>query len=69
MSWNFSPFAGPWLATHLWNYYDYTRDRKFLEHEAYDIIKNSANFAADYLWKRDDGIYTATPSSKSVDLQ
>ena len=63
MSWNFSPFAGPWLATHLWNYYDYTRDRFFLEHEAYDIIKNSANFAADYLWKRDDGIYTAAPST------
>ena len=63
MSWNFSPFAGPWLATHLWNYYDYTRDHKFLANEAYDIIKGSARFATDYLWRRKDGIYTAAPST------
>ncbi len=63
MSWNFSPFAGPWLATHLWDYYDYTRDRKFLADEAYDIIKGSADFAADYLWHRPDGTYTAAPST------
>lgn len=63
MSWNFSPFAGPWLATHLWNYYDYTRDHKFLANEAYDIIKGSARFATDYLWRRKDGIFTAAPST------
>ena len=63
MSWNFSPFAGPWLATHLWDYYDYTRDRSFLEKEAYDIIKGSADFAADYLWHKPDGTYTAAPST------
>ena len=63
MSWNFSPFAGPWLATHLWDYYDYTRDKKFLSETAYDIIKGSANFATDYLWHRKDGVYTAAPST------
>ena len=63
MSWNFSPFAGPWLATHLWDYYDYTRDKKFLSDTAYDIIKGSANFATDYLWHRKDGVYTAAPST------
>lgn len=63
MSWNFSPFAGPWLATHLWNYYDYTRDREFLANEAYDMIKGSARFATDYLWRRKDGIFTAAPST------
>lgn len=62
MSWNFSPFAGPWLATHLWNYYDFTRDRRFLA-EYYDILKGSADFAADYLWHRPDGVYTAAPST------
>lgn len=63
MSWNFSPFAGPWLATHLWNYYDYTRDHEFLANEAYDMIKGSARFATDYLWRRKDGIFTAAPST------
>ena len=63
MSWNFSPFAGPWLATHVWDYYDYTRDRQFLVNTGYDIIKGSADFAADYLWHRADGVYTAAPST------
>lgn len=63
MSWNLNPVAGPWLATHLWDYYDYTRDKKFLKDEAYELIKSSANFAVDYLWKNPKGIYTAAPST------
>ena len=62
MSWNFSPFAGPWLATHMWDYYDYTRDLNWLA-SVYDIIKGSAEFASDYLWHRPDGVYTAAPST------
>lgn len=63
MSWNFSPVAGPWLATHVWNYYDYTRDFDFLEEIGYNIIKESAMFAVDYLWHKSDGTYTAAPST------
>ncbi|MEG2163418.1 MAG: glycoside hydrolase N-terminal domain-containing protein [Bacteroidales bacterium] len=63
MNWNLNPVAGPWLATHIWEYYDYTRDKKFLKDVGYELIKNSANFAVDYLWKRPDGIYTAAPST------
>lgn len=63
MSWNFSPMAGPWLATHLWEYYDYTRDKKFLKETGYDLIKSSANFTVDYLWHKPDGTYTAAPST------
>ncbi len=63
MSWNFNPMAGPWLATHIWEYYDYTRDKQFLKEIGYDLIKSSANFAVDYLWKRPDGSYTAAPST------
>ena len=55
--------AGPWLATHIWDYYDYTRDRKFLKETGYDIIKSSAQFAADFLWHKPDGTYTAAPST------
>lgn len=63
MSWNFNPMAGPWLATHIWEYYDYTRDKRFLKDIGYDLIKSSAQFACDYLWKRPDGSYTAAPST------
>ena len=63
MSWNFSPMAGPWLATHVWEYYDYTRDKKFLKQIGYDLLKSSADFTVDYLWHRPDGSYTAAPST------
>lgn len=63
MSWNFSPMAGPWLATHVWEYYDYTRDKKFLKEIGYDLIKGAAQFSVDYLWHKPDGTYTAAPST------
>lgn len=63
MSWNFSPVAGPWLATHIWEYYDYTRDKKFLKEIGYDLIKGAAQFSVDYLWHKPDGTYTAAPST------
>ena len=63
MSWNFNPMAGPWLATHLWEYYDYTRDKEFLKTTGYDLIRSSARFAVDYLWHKPDGSYTAAPST------
>ena len=63
MSWNFNPMAGPWLATHIWEHYEYTQDKTFLKKTGYDLIRSSADFAADYLWKRPDGTYTAAPST------
>ena len=63
MSWNLNPTAGPWLATHIWEYYDYTKDLKFLKETGYELIKSSANFTVDYLWHKPDGTYTAAPST------
>lgn len=63
MSWNFNPMAYPWLATHVWEYYDYTKDLKFLKETGYELIKSSANFTVDYLWHKPDGTYTAAPST------
>lgn len=63
MSWNFNPMAGPWLATHVWEYYDYTRDKAFLKETGYALLKSSAQFTVDYLWRKPDGTYTAAPST------
>ena len=63
MEWNFNPMAGPWLATHIWEYYDFTRDKKFLRETGYDLIKGAAQFSVDYLWHKPDGTYTAAPST------
>ena len=63
MIYNLSPMAGPWLATHMWDYYDYTRDKSFLKTTGYELIKSAAEFTVDYLWRRSDGSYTAAPST------
>lgn len=63
MRWNFNPIGGPWLATHAWEHYEYTRDKKFLKETGYDLIKGGALFAVDYLWHKPDGTYTAAPST------
>ncbi len=63
MTWNLCPMAGPWLATHLWDYYDFTRDTAFLRSTAYGILRSSARFTVDYLWQKPDGTYTAAPST------
>jgi len=61
MSWNYNPSAGPWLATMIWDYYDYTRDKEWLRAVGYPIIKSSANFVSDMLYLH-AGSYTSAPS-------
>ena len=63
MSWNYNPVASSWLATHLWDYYDYTRDVKYLRETVYPLMKGCALFCEDYLWKKPDGTLTAAPST------
>ncbi len=63
LAWNYNPMAASWLATHLWDYYDFTRDRKYLRDIAYPLIKGCALFTQDFLWLRSDGTYTAAPST------
>ena len=63
MSWNYNPMAASWLATHLWDYYDYTRDTDFLRTTAYPLMKGCALFTEDFLWRKPDGTLTAAPST------
>jgi len=63
VNWNYNPMAASWLATHLWDYYDYTRDESFLKDTAYPLIKQCAEFCEDYLWRSPEGYLTANPSS------
>lgn len=63
MSWNYNPVAAHWLAAHLWEYYDFTRDKKFLRQVAYPVLKECAQFSEDFLWQKPDGTLTAAPST------
>src|SRR3989442_796699 len=47
------PMGGAWLSLHLWEHYDFTRDRQFLARRAYPVMKEAAEFFLDYLV--DDG--------------
>lgn len=47
-SWGQFPTAGAWLCQHLWEHYDFSRDRRFLEW-AYPIMKEAAQFCLDFL--------------------
>ncbi|MDE7411002.1 MAG: glycoside hydrolase family 95 protein [Paramuribaculum sp.] len=61
MSWNYNPTAGPWLTTQIWEFFDYTRDMDWLREIGYPIIKASADFVCDLLYKH-NGTYTSAPS-------
>ncbi len=47
-AWGDFPNGGAWLATHLWQHYLYTADKKFLK-EWYPVLKGAAEFYLDYL--------------------
>ena len=47
------PMGGAWLSLHLWDHYDFTRNREFLARRAYPVMKEAAEFLIDYLI--DDG--------------
>lgn len=63
MTWNYNPVASSWLATHLWEYYDFTRDKNFLRETAYPLMRGCAKFCQDFLWRKPDGTLTAAPST------
>lgn len=51
--WGLWPMGAAWLSLHLWDHYDYTRNKVFLEFRAYPVMKEAAEFFLDYL--QDDG--------------
>jgi len=47
-TWGMFPTGGAWLTTHLWQYYLYTGDKRFLE-ACYPILKGAADFLLSYM--------------------
>src|SRR5579859_283116 len=47
------PMGAAWLSLHLWEHYDFLRDREFLARRAYPTMKEAAEFLLDCL--ADDG--------------
>jgi alpha-L-fucosidase 2 len=55
--------GGPWLCQHLWEHYQFTRDKQFLRDRAYPVMKGAAEFLLDYLAEDSNGRLVTIPST------
>jgi len=62
--WGMWPTGGAWLCKHLWDHYDYGRDRAYLA-EVYPLLKGAAQFFLDTLVADPTGKYLITSPSIS----
>lgn len=58
------PTGGAWLCKHLWDHYDYGRDRAFLA-DVYPVMKGAAEFFLDTLVPDASGQFLVTSPSMS----
>ena len=56
------PMGAAWLSLHLWDHYDFTRDRAFLRDRAYPTMKEAAAFLLDYMTVDGHGRLVTGPS-------
>uniref|UniRef100_UPI00286D69D3 glycoside hydrolase family 95 protein n=1 Tax=Armatimonas sp. TaxID=1872638 RepID=UPI00286D69D3 len=63
-TWGTFTVGGAWLCTHLWEHYEYTKDKKFLK-ESYPLLEGSVQFFLDYLVKHPNGKWLVTNPSTS----
>ena len=49
LGWGLHVTGGVWIATHLWQHYQFTGDREFLARRAYPVLKGAAEFFLAYL--------------------
>ncbi|MCI5833310.1 MAG: glycoside hydrolase family 95 protein [Prevotella sp.] len=58
-NWN---MGGTWLATHIWEHYDFGRDKAFLK-QYYPLLKGAAEFCLDWLVEKDGKLITSPGTS------
>lgn len=54
--------AVPWLCTHLWEHYIYTKNSQYLKERFY-LIEEACRFFIHVLRKNEDGLYECFPST------
>ncbi|NCI46092.1 glycoside hydrolase family 95 protein [Sediminibacterium soli] len=63
--WSAWPMAGAWFSTHLWEHYQFTGDKQFLQNEAYPLMKGAAQFLLHWLIEDPVSGYLVTNPSTS----
>lgn len=61
--WTAWPLGGVWLARHLWDHYDHTRDVEFLRERAWPLLRGAADFALGWLVEMPDGSLGTAPAT------
>jgi alpha-L-fucosidase 2 len=56
------PMGAAWLATHLWDHFEYSGDVEFLKQRAYPRLREISEFLLDYLVESPDGHLVTGPS-------
>ncbi|CCX61922.1 putative uncharacterized protein [Bacteroides sp. CAG:598] len=67
-SWACWTMGGAWLSTHIWERYQFTRDKEFLK-QYYPVLKGAAEFCLDWLVEKDGKLMTSpgtSPENKFV---
>ena len=59
----FFPMAGPWMCMNLWDQYEYTGDRDYLENTLYPILKGACLFLKGFLIEDPQGRLVTNPSN------
>lgn len=62
VSCGFFPLGGLWLCLNLWEQYEFTNSREYLE-EIYPVIKSACEFAIDFLVESPEGYLVTNPSN------
>ncbi len=60
-NWGLWTFGGAWLTRHLWESYQYSQDKEFLE-KAYPVMKKASLFFFDFLSEGNQGYLVSSPS-------
>jgi alpha-L-fucosidase 2 len=62
--WGLWPHGGTWLCRHLWEHYQFTGDRTFLEEQAWPAVEGACRFQLAMLVEEPDtGLLISGPSS------
>lgn len=62
-AWTAWPLGGVWLATHLWDRFDFSRDLGFLADHAWSLLRGAADFALAWLVEMPDGTLGTSPAT------
>ncbi|WHX26107.1 glycoside hydrolase N-terminal domain-containing protein [Virgibacillus halodenitrificans] len=61
LGWGWAPSANAFISQNLWEHYQFTKDVEYLEEKIYPIIKEAAEFHAEFLTEDTEGNLVINP--------